>query len=73
MKITDRIKEEVGLHKLLMTMSSAVSISLAGWLCDNFYGFSIKFLLACFGTVFFLALTFFFLARINNKIKELDK
>jgi|GEM_PF-6741315 len=75
MKTKDRLKEEIGLHKLLMTITSAVAVSLISWVCSNFdYNFSLKFLFAFVGILILTTATFVFLTQTINKIGvgELD-
>lgn len=73
MRTKDRIKEEIGLYKLLMTIISAISISLIGLLFGNIATplspkFVITFLtMPCFSTA-----AFFFLAKVANTIEDLN-
>ncbi len=73
MKTKDRLKEEIGFDKLIMTIASAMVSSLASWLFNNqeqalsIISFSI-FLL----TIFFLVVIILIFLRINTKIKNLD-
>ncbi len=73
MKTKDRIKEEIGLNKLLITMFSAVDFSLISWVWNNnsfsniekiFYYFLI-FALIIFPIILYV--------KTDSKIRELDK
>ena len=71
MRTKDRIKEEIGLDKLLMTILSAMASSMIGWLFYNL-ALSPK-AIAVLSVVFvFLTFTIFILFQIKIKIKELD-
>jgi cation transporter-like permease len=73
MKNKDRIKEEIGFEKLLMTITSAISISLIGWLFQNVGNSGlITTILVAGGILFSLTATVFFFLSIDIKIKELD-
>ena len=73
MKTRDRIKEEIGLYKLLMTITSAIFISLTSWLFQGAENSGIiTTILAVTGAIFSLAATVFFFLSIDIKIKELD-
>jgi cell shape-determining protein MreD len=73
MKTKDRIKEEIGLHKLLMTIASAMFSSLASWLFNNSdRDLSITVILLFLLTTILLVLIIFFFIKINVKIGELD-
>ena len=68
----DKLKEEIGLNKLLMTISSAIAISLIGWLFKNFNEqYSLRFFIVFITLTIFLSLTRYYLKNINAKIKEL--
>lgn len=73
MKTRDRIKEEIGLYKLLMTITSAILISLTSWLFQGTGNSGlVTTILAVTGAIFSLAATVFFFLSIDIKIKELD-
>ena len=68
----DRLKEEIGLYKLLMTITSAISSSLIGWIYNNIAEiFLIEVVIISVTILSLLAATFFFLYKINTKIGEL--
>ena len=68
----DKLKEEIGFNKLLMTISSAISVSLIGWLFNNFDGhISLRFLIVFFTLTISLYFTNFFIINTKNKIEEL--
>ncbi len=73
MKTKDRLKEEIGFEKLLMTILSAIASPLFAWLFNQYNQISLA--AAIMVTLFALSLvsiiTFLF-ANINTKIKELD-
>ncbi len=73
MKTKDRIKEEIGLYKLLMTITSAIFVSLTSWLFQSL-GNSGLFvaILAVVSALFSLSAMIFFFLNIDIKIKELD-
>jgi uncharacterized membrane protein YphA (DoxX/SURF4 family) len=73
MKIKDRIKEEIGLEKLLMTLLVAVISSLSSWAYNNeesllkeivYFLYSLSFILGIIAAISF--------TKIKLKIKELD-
>jgi len=69
----DRLKEEISLYKLLMTIASAIATSVVGWLFKNIDKvLSLTGGLALVSLIFALFVTIFFLTKINTKIKELD-
>ena len=69
----DKLKEEIGLYKLLMTITSAISSSLIGWLFNNSDKIVSVTLVFVFGVMaVFLSATVFFLIQTNIKIEELD-
>lgn len=73
MKTINRLKEEIGLNKLLMAISSAIASSLVSWLFNNNVELlSLRFIAACLAMLLFLSLGLFFFVEIINKIKELD-
>ena len=77
MKTKDRLKEEIGLYKLLMTIVSAMFSSLVSWLFNNIkiakkIEFSVEVLLLSMIAIFLLFVVIIFLTTINSKIKELD-
>jgi hypothetical protein len=73
MKSKDRIKEEIGLYKLLMTIFSAIASSTLGWLFSNIGDMSIFYLLIGIITAIFSLISIFILFfKINTKIEDLD-
>jgi hypothetical protein len=74
MKTKDRLKEEIGLYKLLMTIASAMFSSLVSWLWSNAANLNLTSELAmCFVLVLFFAVILFLFFETNSKIQELDK
>ena len=71
MKTKDQIKEEIGVYKLLMTISSAITSSLTGWLFSNYGSIKIEPILLFVVMTIFLTATVFFLVKTYSKIKEL--
>jgi hypothetical protein len=71
MKTKDRLKEEIGLDKLLMTILSAIASSIFGWLFSK-AELSLTTISIFLVAVSFFAATVFFLVQIKIKIKELD-
>ncbi len=73
MKTKDKIKEEIGFYKLLMTITSAIASSLVGWLFNNLgVVLSAKIIFVFTGMMIFLFITIFFLIAIKTKIEELS-
>ena len=73
MKTKDRLKEEIGFYKLLMTIVFAMSSSIVNWLFNNGYDAHVITKIMLFVSVlFFITVIFFFLFEIKSKIKELD-
>ncbi len=73
MKTKDRIKEEIGLYKLLLTLDFAMATSLASWLWSNFVQFNIVVKIAILFTLFVLIIFGGYLLMLTwSKIKELD-
>ncbi len=73
MKTKDRIKEEIGLYKLLLTLDFAMATSLASWLWSNFVQFNIVVKIAILSTLFVLIIFGGYLLMLTwSKIKELD-
>jgi hypothetical protein len=73
MKTRDRLKEEIGLYKLLMTILSAMLSSAVSWLLSNLDNIELKGrIILLFGIFIFFISTIFFLIEIVNKIQELD-
>ena len=69
----DRLKEEIGFYKLLMTIASAFALSLSGWFLNNInYHFSPNVIFVLIGGVVFWLVTFSIGIEIIKKIKELD-
>lgn len=69
----DILKEKIGLYKLLMTITSAISSSLIGWLfnnSDNILSATLVFVFVVMAI--FLIATVFFLIQVNVKIEELE-
>jgi len=72
MKTKDRLKEEIGFDKLIMTIVSAIFTSLVGWLFQQNLGLSIILISAyLFITCLFVMIIVIFL-NINTKIAKLD-
>jgi len=73
MKTKDRLKEEIGFDKLLMTIAAAMFSSLIGWLF-NYRDQDLSITMALIFTiaVAFLAIIIFLFFNINVKIRELD-
>jgi hypothetical protein len=71
MKSKDQIKEEIGVYKLLMTMSSAITSSLIGWLFGKYSIITTESILVFVVMTVFLTATVFFLVKTYSKIKEL--
>ena len=74
MQTKDKLKEEIGFEKLLMTLLVAVITSLASWAWSNQVVFStfFKATIEIFLVYLLFAVVVLFI-RIKNKIKELDK
>jgi hypothetical protein len=73
MKTKDRIKEEIGFDKLLLTIAAAMFSSLIGWLFNyRNQNLSITMIFVFLIAAAFLALIIFFFININTKIRELD-
>lgn len=69
----DILKEKIGLYKLLMTITSAISSSLIGWLFNNSDSLLSATLIFVFVVMtIFLIATVFFLVQVNIKIEELE-
>lgn len=73
MKTKDRIKEEIGLYKLFMTVALAVLSSLIGWSWNGISPLNLKlknmiYLMLC---AFFILILILFL-KIDSRTKELD-
>ena len=73
MKTKDRIKEEIGLYKLLMTFAFAVFTSITSWFWNsaNSFTFVINIMVG-FLIISFFWIGLFLFIEINKKIKELD-
>lgn len=63
-KTRDRIKEEIGLHKLLMTITSVIASSLTGWLFNNAKQISVLTLTLVFVGMFVSAMATIFFTRV---------
>lgn len=73
MKTKDRVKEEIGLYKLLMTFTLAICSSLIGWLFQNAVNVTlVTIIVALAGIIISLLVTVFFFTNIDTRIKELD-
>ena len=73
MKAKDRIKEEIGFDKLLMTIASAMLSSFVGWLFNNRnQNISIEMIFIFLISLIFLSSIIFLFINITNKIKDLD-
>mgnify|MGYP006100842139 CR=1 FL=1 len=69
----DRLKEEIGFDKLLMTIASAMLSSFVGWIFNNVeIGLSLTMILMFLLTLVFLGVILFLFNNINYKIRELD-
>ncbi len=72
MKTKDRIKEEIGLNKLLITIFSAIEMSLFTWVWNNEKVITEKILPYCVVySLLIMIIMIYFLTY--SKIKELDK
>ncbi len=73
MKTKERIKEEIGLYKLLMTIFAAIASSVGGWIFSNFnYAVAGDLILALLSEIFFLTIVCILFFVINTKIEDLD-
>ena len=73
MKSKDRIKEEIGLYNLLLTVALAVFISLMSWMWNNSSASSIWSNIIIFIAIIMVSIfILIFLLTIDLKIKELD-
>ncbi|MDX2082987.1 MAG: hypothetical protein SFV53_03260 [Rickettsiales bacterium] len=73
MKTKDRIKEEIGFEKLLMTIISAITSSLVSWLFNNIDAIlSARFIIVFVTALIFLTSIIYFLLKTTKKIEELD-
>ena len=74
MKTKDRLKEEIGLSKLLFTMLSAIDISLfaTAWNNKNVV-FDINAILIYFAILLCSTASILIFIFINSKINELDE
>jgi len=73
MKTKDRLKEEIGFDKLLMTIASAMCSSLVSWLFNNReQDLSIIIFVIFLIAVFFFLGTAYSFFNIINKIRKLD-
>ena len=69
----DRLKEEIGWFKLLVTIASAIFTSIASWFWNNYQTASVPIAVIVVGAlVIFATITFFLFSKIYQKIKELD-
>lgn len=69
----DRLKEEIGLFKLLMTISAAILTSIVSWFWNNYQNISITIMaIIALSLLVFLSITLFLFNKIDHKIKELD-
>ena len=67
----DRLKEEIGLYKLLMTILSLLFTSIVSWMWNDNIVLEIK-ILFYLGAILSLILNIFLFFKIDSKIKELD-
>jgi hypothetical protein len=69
----DRLKEEIGLFKLLMTIAAAIFTSIVSWFWNNYLNssFAAKFLVG-FLIIYCAVMIVFLFLTTNKKIKELD-
>lgn len=73
MKTKDRIKEEIGLDKLLMTLSVAIVSSLLSWAWSNREVLSKEMIIFCYFLVFVcMSLSAISFVKIKLKMRELD-
>ncbi len=69
----DRLKEEIGLFKLLMTIATAVFTSIVSWFWNNYQTASIlNMVIIIMSLIIFSSITLFLFIKINHKIEELD-
>lgn len=73
MKTKDRVKEEIGLYRLFMTVALAVLSSLVGWSWNNIVSAGLLSKIIIFLTAFLLSFSVLILFfNIDSKIQELD-
>ena len=73
MKTKDRIKEEIGLNKVLLTIFSAIVVSLAAYLYKGRNDISnAEFFITLLVFIIFLVFAIFLYKTTISKIKELD-
>jgi uncharacterized membrane protein YczE len=69
----DRLKEEIGLFKLIMAIATAVFTSMISWLWNNYQtAFLSEVVTIIISLVLFSIATLFLFIKIDHKIKELD-
>ena len=69
----DRLKEEIGLFKLIMTIAAAIFTSMVSWFWNNYQAASASDVaIIIFSMIIFSAITFLLFIKIKLKIKELD-
>jgi len=69
----DRLKEEIGLFKLLMTIALAILTSIISWFWNNYITTpNITKYLSSFLIIVFGGIVLYLFFKINKKIKELD-
>lgn len=68
----ERLKEEIGLLKLLVTISSAVAISLTSWVFNNFDEFiSLRFSIVFITMIGSIFSGIFLFKETKNKISKI--
>ncbi|NBV06410.1 MAG: hypothetical protein EBS06_04125 [Proteobacteria bacterium] len=73
MKTKDRIKEEIGLEKLLLTLLVAIISSISSWTWSNKVTLSFAVVIFLYVLCVILStIAFAFFLKVKLKIKELD-
>lgn len=73
MKTKDRIKEEIGLNKLLIGIISAADFSLRAWAFNDNSSLNVKNILVYFAIFIFCILLLICYNDTTKKIKKLDE
>ncbi len=69
----DRLKEEIGLFKLVMTITTAIFTSVASWFCNNYQNASVVIMIIVISVLMtFSIITFFLFSKTYHKIKDLE-
>lgn len=71
MKSNDRVKEEIGFYKLLLTIIFATFTSLVSWFWSNADSYKTLSLLVVTLIIFCVISGIYFYIKIDSKIKEL--